>query len=81
MAPFQGAMIKEKELSVNHLDPFSRLDVSSDNSQDDLEEVIHDPEGDVWEDEFAANTTLGCLQSKHTPVIDDVDRITTILVL
>ena len=41
-----------------------------------MEEIVHDPEGDFWEDEFAANTTLGCLWSKHPPTIDDVDGIT-----
>ena len=32
-----------------------------DSDHDDLEEIIHDPEGDVWEDEFATDSILGRL--------------------
>ena len=53
---------------------FIKAQLKSD--QDDLEEIIHDPEEDVWEDEFATDTTLGCLWRKHPPAIDDVDGIT-----
>ena len=43
-----------------------------------LEEIVHDPEGDVWEDELVIDqiTTLGCFLSMHPPSIDDVDRMT-----
>jgi len=38
-------------------------------------EIVHNPEGDTWEDEFVVDITLGCLWSKHPPVIDEVDGI------
>ena len=51
------------------------LEAQSNTDQADLE-IIHNSEGDVWEDEFDADTILGCLWSKHPPAIGDVDRIT-----
>jgi len=47
------------------------------DSQDDLEEIDHDPEGDVCDDELVVDhaTTLECLSSLHPLLIDDVDEI------
>jgi len=53
------------------------IEIQSDSDQDDLEKIVHDPDGDVWEDELVdPTTTLGCLSSTHPPLIDDVDGIT-----
>jgi len=47
------------------------------NDPDDLEEIVYDPEGDVWDDKLVADhaTTLGYLASMRPPSID-VDGIT-----
>ena len=49
-----------------------------DSDHDDLEEIVYDPEGDVWDDEPVVDqaTTLKCFLSMHPPSIDDVDGIT-----
>ena len=49
-----------------------------DGDQDDLDEILHDPEGDAWEDDFNVDqaATLGCALSMHPSSIDDVDKIT-----
>ena len=49
----------------------------SDSGHDDLEEIVHDPEGEIWKDELIVDqaTTLGCLLSMHPPSINDVDGI------
>ena len=48
------------------------------SDQDDLEEIVHEPERDVWEDELVVDQaiTLGCLLSMQLHSIDDFDRIT-----
>ena len=53
------------------------IKTQSDNDQDDSEEIVHELEGKVWEDELVTvqATTLGCLPSMH-PSINDVDGIT-----
>jgi len=57
------------------------IETQSNNDQDDLEEVVHDPEGDTWEDDFDVDqaVTLGFLLNMHPPSIDDVNRITSCL--
>jgi len=54
------------------------IETQSDSDQDDLDEIIHDPEGDVWEDDFDVDqaATMGCAWSMHSPSVDDVDKIT-----
>ena len=39
--------------------------------------MIHDPEGDVWKDDFDIDqaATLGCVLSMYSPLVDDVDEI------
>jgi len=51
------------------------FETHSNNDQDGLEEIVHDSEGDVLDDELVVDqaTTLGCLSSMHSPSIDDVD--------
>jgi len=53
------------------------IETQSDSDQDDLDEIVHDPEGDVWEDDFDIDqaTTLGCILSMHSPLVDDADEI------
>ena len=48
------------------------IETQSDSDQDDLEEIVHDPEGDIWKDKLVVDqtTTLGCLSSMHQPSID-----------
>jgi len=40
--------------------------------------MIHDPEGDVWKDDFDIDqaATLGCVLSMHSLLVDNVDEIT-----
>ena len=40
------------------------IETQSDSDQDDLEEIVHDPEGDIWKDKLVVDqtTTLGCLR-------------------
>ena len=54
------------------------IETQSNNDQDDLEEIVHDPEGDVWKDELIVDQviTLGCLSRMYPPSIDDVNGIT-----
>ena len=54
------------------------IETQSDSDQDDLNEIVHDPERDVWEDNFDVDqaATLGCVLSMHSPSVDDVDKIT-----
>ena len=54
------------------------IETHSDCDQDDLEEIIHDLEGDTWEDDFDVDQgdTLGCVLSMHPGSIDDVDGVT-----
>ena len=54
------------------------IETQSEGDRDDLEEIIHDPEGDTWEGDFDVDQTafLGCLMSMHPHSIVDVDRIT-----
>jgi len=54
------------------------IETQSNSDQDDLEVIVHDPEGDIWNDELVVDhvTTLGCLLSMHSLSIDDVDGIT-----
>ena len=54
------------------------IETQSDSDQNDLEEIVHDPEGDTLEDEFDVDhaTTLGYLLSIHPPLIDNIDRAT-----
>jgi len=50
------------------------IETQSDSDQDDLEEEVHDPEGDTWEDfDVDQAATLGCLLSMHPSSIDDID--------
>jgi len=53
------------------------IETQSDGDQDDLEEIIHDPEEDTWEDDFDVDhvAILGCLLSMYPPSIDDTDRV------
>jgi len=43
-----------------------------------LEEIVHDPKGDIWDDELIVDqaTTLRYFLSMHPPSIDDVNGIT-----
>jgi len=53
------------------------IETQSDSDQDDLDEIVHDLEGDVWEDfDVDQAATLGCVLSMHSPSVDDVDKIT-----
>jgi len=54
------------------------IETQSDSDQDDLEEIVHDPEGDGWEHNFDVDltATLGCVLSMHPPLIDNADRVT-----
>jgi len=54
------------------------IETQLDSNQDDLEEIVHDPKGDAWEDNFDVNqtATLGCVLCMHPPSIDDADRVT-----
>ena len=54
------------------------IEIQSDSDLDDLEEIVHDPEGDAWEDNFDVDqtATLGPVLSMHPPSIDDADRVT-----
>ena len=54
------------------------IETQSNNDLDDLEEVVHDPEGDTWEDDFDVDqaVTLRFLLNMHPPSIDDVNGIT-----
>ena len=54
------------------------IETQSNGDQDDLDEIFHDPEGDVWQDDFGIDqpTTLGCFLNMTPPSTDDVDRIT-----
>ena len=54
------------------------IETQSDTDQENLEEIVHDSEGDVWRDELIVDQaiTLGCLSSLHLPSIDDADGIT-----
>jgi len=53
------------------------IETQSDSDQDDLDEIFHDPEGDVWEEDFDVDqaATLGCVLSMHSPSVNDVDKI------
>ena len=57
------------------------IETQSDSDQDDLEEIVQDPEGDVWEDKLIVDqaTTLGCLSSMHSLLIDGISEITQML--
>jgi len=54
------------------------IETHSDDDQDDLEEIVHDPKGDTWEDGFDVDlaVTLGCVLSMHSHLIDDVGGVT-----
>ena len=54
------------------------IETQSDIDQNDLEEIVYDPEGDTWEDNFDVDqtATLGRVLSMHPPSIDDADRVT-----
>jgi len=43
------------------------IESHSDDDRDDLDEIIHDPEGDAWEGDFDVDqaATLGCVLSRH----------------
>jgi len=53
------------------------IKTQSDSDQDDLDAIVHDPEGDVWEDDFDVDqaATLGCVLSMHSASVDDVDKL------
>ena len=43
------------------------IETQSEGNKDDLEKIVHDLEGDVWEDELVDQaTTLRCLLSTLT---------------
>ena len=54
------------------------IETRSDSDQDGLDEIVHDPEGYAWEDDFDVDqaATLGCVLSMHPPSVEDVDKIT-----
>ena len=54
------------------------IEAQLDGNQDDLDEIVHDPEVDAWEDDFDINqaTTLGCVLDITPPSTDNVDRLT-----
>jgi len=54
------------------------IETQLDSDHDDLEEIVYDPEGDTWEDNFDVDqaATLGCLLSMHPSPIDDVEGVT-----
>jgi len=54
------------------------IETHSDGDQDNLEEIVHDPERDTWEDDFDVDQagTLGCVLSMHPDSIDDADGVT-----
>jgi len=54
------------------------IETQSDSDQDDLEEIIHNHEGDTWENDFDVDqaATLGCLLRMHPSLIDNVDGVT-----
>ena len=54
------------------------IETQWDNARDELEEIVHDPEGNVWEDELVVDqaTNLGYFSSLHPPLIDEVNEIT-----
>ena len=57
------------------------IETQPNSDQDDLEDIVLDPEGDVWEDELVDQaTTLECLLSMHPLSIDDVDGLLADLV-
>ena len=53
------------------------IETQSDSDQDDLDEIVHHPEGDVWEDDFDVHqaATLGYVLSMHSLSVDDIDKI------
>ena len=54
------------------------IESHSDDDRDDLDEIVHDPEGDAWEDDFDVDQAaiLGYVLSMHPSSINDADRIT-----
>jgi len=54
------------------------IETHSDSDQDDLDEIVHDPARDAWEDDLDVDqvTSLDCVLSMHSPSVDYVDKIT-----
>ena len=52
------------------------IETQSNNYQDDLDEIVHNPKRDAWEDfDVDRTASLGCVLSMRPPSIDDVDKI------
>ena len=54
------------------------IETQSDSDHDGLDEIVHDPEGDAWEDDLnvVQAAILSCVLSMHSLLVDDVDKIT-----
>ena len=54
------------------------VEAQSNGDQDDLDEIVHNPEGDAWEDDFDIEQaiTFGCILDMTPPSTVNVDMIT-----